>query len=142
MKRTKKKFIVALVDYFLLTISLCIVILIRFGMDDFILELEEHLPAFSVIYLLWIIVFYIFELYDITHEIYVKNYVYAMILNGAIAVTIFYTVKNLGITPKTNLLLNLIIFTLLFIPWRSFISHNFGRFFGRIKIAIIGVDEH
>jgi len=77
-----------------------------------------------------------------THIILIKNYILAMIINGAIAVSIFYTVSGLGITPKTNLLLNLVIFTLLFIPWRSIISRNFGKIFGMMNVIILGCDEY
>jgi len=142
MNRTRKKFVIAIVDYLLFFISLCIVILIRYDFGDFKSEIIQHFPAFSVIYLLWLIIFYIFELYDMTHEILVKNYILAMIINGAIAVSVFYTVSGLGISPKTNLFLNLVIFTFLFIPWRSIISRNFGRIFGRLNIVIMGSDEY
>ena len=142
MNRTRKKIFVAIVDYLLLLTSLCILILIRYEPNSFLFEIKQHLRPFSFIYLVWLLVFYIFELYDVTNDILPKKYIYAMIINGAIAVSVFYTVSGLGITPKTNLVLNLLIFTLLFIPWRGYIAHNFGRFFGRINTAIIGVDEH
>jgi len=142
MTRTKKKFVIAIVDYLLFFLSLCIVILIRYGVNNFKSEMIQHFPVFSLIYFLWIIIFYIFELYDMTHEILIKNYILAMLINGAIAVTIFYTVSGLGITPKTNLLLNLVIFTLLFIPWRSIVSRNFGKIFGRMNVIILGCDEY
>lgn len=142
MNRTKKKFFVAFIDYLLLIISICIVLLGKYGVENFWKEFSLHIRPFSLLSIIWIIVFYIFELYEVTGDVLLKKYVYAMFVNGAISVSVFYTVSGLGITPKTNLLLYLVIFTILFVLWRSFVARRFGRFFGRINTVIIGIDDH
>jgi len=142
MNRTKKKFFVALIDYLLLIVSICIVLLVKYGVGEFLEEFFLHIRPFSLLSILWIIVFYIFELYEVTGDVLLKKYISAMFVNVAISISVFYTVSGLGITPKTNLLLYLIIFTILFSFWRNLVSRNFGRFFGRINTVIIGVDDH
>ena len=46
-----------------------------------------------------------------------KRFIQAMLLNVAIAVGFFYLVST--ISPKTNLFINLVIFSFLFFLWRS-----------------------
>ena len=73
MNRTKKKFFVAFIDYLLLIISICIVLLGKYGVENFWKEFSLHIRPFSLLSIIWIIVFYIFELYEVTGDVLLKT---------------------------------------------------------------------
>jgi len=96
---------------------------------------------FSIIYFFWLVIFYIFGLYDL-HLIKTKTSFYGSTL-GALSVSLvlgmlfFYTTPFFEITPKTNLVINILIFGILFLGWRkSFYSLFSVHFLNRT--AIIG----
>jgi len=103
-----------------------------------------HFVPFSIIYFFWLIIFYIFGLYDLK---IVKSgpFFYTKILGALLAclglgIVFFYLTPFFGITPKTNLVLNLFIFGVLFIIWRKIFYALFStRIFNRI--VIIGQNQ-
>ncbi len=63
----------------------------------------------------------------------------AHVVSSLIAVLFFYFIPYFGITPKTNLLLNVLIFGVLFLIWRKLFGLLFSsRFFN--NVAILGKD--
>lgn len=104
----------------------------------------EHLLPFSILYFFWLIIFYIFGLYDLgATRIRVLLYpkiLGAMVCGLGFGMIFFYLVPFSGITPKTNLLANVFIFGILFLIWRNFFGSLFSsRFFN--NIAILGKDQ-
>lgn len=91
----------------------------EFGWNAFL----GHLLPFSFLYLSWLIIFYIFGLYDL-NAVRLRVIIYPKIL-GAVSVGLglgivfFYLVPFFGIAPKTNLFLNVLIFGILFFIWRK-----------------------
>ena len=119
-----RKFILLLVDIGLLYASLALTIWIRYGKLEPDLW-HRHLVPFSFIFLLWIIVFFINGLYEIRKvrndfKFYGKL-IQNQIVNALLAVLFFYTVLGQVTTlrPQKVLLILLIIYTILFILWRS-----------------------
>ena len=128
-------------DIFLLYLSLFLALAIgfwgRLSSEIFL----EHLLPFSILYLFWLIIFYIFGFYDL---LLLKNPLtfYAQFLVGlgvclVLGITFFYLIPFFGITPKTNLLLNVIILGILVLVWRNFFYFLFSSHFQN-KVAIIG----
>ena len=84
----------------------------------------EHLLPFSILYLFWLIIFYIFGFYDL--DLFQTPFsFYTRTLTGlgfalVLGVTFFYLIPFFGITPKTNMLLNVLIFGILISGWRKF----------------------
>ena len=105
--------------------------------------LAGHLLPFSILYFFWLIIFYIFGLYDLG-AIRIRVVLYPKILGAilcglGLGMVFFYLVPLFGITPKTNLLLNVLIFGILFLIWRKLFGLLFSsRFFN--NIAILGKD--
>lgn len=135
-----KRFILFLGDIFLLYLSLLITVFLgffkAFNSQIFIL----HLLPFSIVYFFWIMIFYIFGLYDL-HLMKTKVSFYGRVF-GAISgglilgMLFFYTIPFFGITPKTNLILNALIFGIFFILWRnSFYSLFSVHFLNRTIIV-------
>jgi len=105
--------------------------------------LAGHLLPFSILYFFWLIIFYIFGLYDLG-AIRIRVVLYPKILGAilcglGLGMVFFYLVPLFGITPKTNLLLNVLIFGILFLIWRKLFGFLFSsRFFN--NVAILGKD--
>ncbi len=118
-----KKNILILTDIIILYTSLYLTLILRYGKDFNLEILKEHLFPFSIIYLIWIFIFYLFRLYD--PHITKNNYTFYSTLSNAllfstfIAIAIFYLYPNFSITPKTNMAINIVIFFVLFALWRQ-----------------------
>lgn len=102
---------------------------------------SDHLLPFTILYLFWLIVFYISGFYDLA--LFRTPFpFYAHILTGlaicaGLGVVFFYLFPFFGITPKTNLVLNIFFFGTLTILWRNIFSSLFASHF-QTKVAIIG----
>lgn len=85
---------------------------------------ELHNLPFFVLFVLWLLIFYIAGLYDLEKFISQKDLqlriVNAVGFAGIVAILLFYLVPYFGITPKTNLLIDLAITLALLILWRRF----------------------
>lgn len=82
----------------------------------------DHFVPFSLLSLVWVLVFFIAGLYD-KHTEFLKRRLPGMIfraqaLNIALAALFFFTISYFGITPKTNLVIYLAVSTALLIFWR------------------------
>ena len=130
-----KQFLLFFGDLVCLYLSLFLTLILRYG-PNFSQDLwQQHLAPFSIIYLIWLIVFYINDLYDLRISFrkldFFSALAWSLIINGLIAVLFFYLIPYFGITPKTNLFLNLLFFSGLFLFWRLLLS----RFM--IKIGLV-----
>jgi len=141
MAKKFRQILLILGDIFLLYFSLLAALIIGFG-ENFTWEIFlKHLFPFSLLYLIWLIIFYIFGFYDLD-LLKIPFTLYTRILAGLgfslfLGITFFYLIPFFGITPKTNLLLNVLIFGILTLGWRKFFSSLFASHFQQ-KVAIIG----
>ncbi len=101
----------------------------------------KHLLPFSLLYFIWLIIFYIFGLYDlnlIRSEINFYPKIVGALFTSLIAgLVFFYLVPFFEITPKTNLLINVLIFGILFLGWRKFFYFLFSAHFQK-TVTILG----
>jgi len=116
-----KKIILAAGDIFLLYASLWLTLLIRYGSSFTTERWHQHFWPFSLVYFVWLIVFYIAGLYEIQlaqNDLkFYSTLLRSLMINTALSIAFFYFLPY-GITPKTNLFLNLIIFSLILLLWR------------------------
>lgn len=129
-------------DFIILYASLFTTLLLRYTDKFTETEWWLHFIPFTLIYALWIIVFYINGLYDINGA---RNTAYfwraffeSLGINALLAVAIFYLTPVLGIAPKTNLFINLGVFTALFFIWRSLYNRFVSSSILKNRILIIG----
>lgn len=119
--RTPKQLLLAVGDIAALYAALFLTIRARYG-ADFDVSLLEHLFPMSVIFVVWLALFYIAGLYDLTrlrnNIEFIKTLWLTLAINGVIAALLFYLVPFFGITPRRNLFLLLIIFTIIETIWR------------------------
>ncbi len=136
-----KKLVLFLGDVGLLYLSLASTLFIRYAGVDFTSRWEAHLIPFSIIFILWILVFYLFNLYQYktsrAPEL-LKTVVYAVVTSGFLSVTAFYLFPDtFGLTPKTNLALFAFIFLMLSYSWHRLIVFTVFSS-GAEKIIILG----
>ena len=95
-----------------------------------------HFLPFSIMYFFWLIIFYTFGLYDLKiikfGSLFYTKIMGAILTCLGLGMIFFYLTPFFGITPKTNLVLNIIIFGILFLIWRKvfyalFSSHFLNR---------------
>lgn len=139
-----KKIILLIGDVMILYVSLIIALAIRyqgFNLDIF----KVHLLPFSIIYLLWLIVFYMHDLYDLdiakNNVKFSSAIIRALIVGGLISVTFFYLIPAFTIAPKTNLFLTVLVFMVLFYAWRYLFNLLIGSLKMKINTAIVGYNS-
>lgn len=83
-----------------------------------------HLMPFSLLFVLWILIFYIAGLYE-KHTVILKSKLpiilaNTQIANSVLAVVFFYFIPFFGITPKTILFIYLLVSFVLILSWRRY----------------------
>ncbi|MEQ1500344.1 MAG: exopolysaccharide biosynthesis polyprenyl glycosylphosphotransferase [Parcubacteria group bacterium] len=91
---------------------------------------QTHLKPFSILFVVWIFVFFIAGLYE-KHTLILKSKLPSVIFNAQVANSIFaiiffYTISIFGITPKTILFIYLIISFIFILFWRLYGTSLFG----------------
>src|SRR4051812_6396301 len=103
---TKKESIILFVgDIFFFAFSLWIALSVRYGSMPDWNRFETHLIPFSILFVVWLLVFFIAGLYE-KHTLILKGRLPSIIFNAQVvnsifAVIFFYTIPIFGITPKT-----------------------------------------
>jgi len=113
-------------DIFMLYLALFLTLVFRYG-KNWQENWDDHFLPFTLIYALSLIVFYIIGLYDIhvarNNLSFFLTLARAVFINAALAIVFFYFIPFFGISPKTNLFLNIAIFAFIFIVWRQFYNY-------------------
>lgn len=122
-----KKITLLLGDILILYLSLWLTLLIRYGANFDFNRWQQHFWPFTIIYFFWLIIFYIAGLYEMTlarnNINFYSTLLRGLMINTGLAIAFFYFIPYFGIAPKTNLFLDLVIFTLLFSGWRQIYNH-------------------
>ena len=109
-------------DIFTLYLGLFITLLLRYGANFYNLFVSLHFLPFSIVFVLWIAVFYIAGLYDFrrlrNNLEFLKTLNLTIFVDAIIAITFFYLIPAFGITPKTNLFIFIVVFTVIETIWR------------------------
>jgi exopolysaccharide biosynthesis polyprenyl glycosylphosphotransferase len=142
LNRKVLKFIVFLVDFLLIHLSLLLVLFLRYGIEKLRSEWMLHFPLFGFISLIWLLSLYIANLYNITEPLNYRNFWISMAINVGLAISFFYVFPNIPITPKTNLGLIVGFFVALFLIWRNILEHFLDRLGIQRSLVFVGVDEH
>lgn len=142
-----KMFLIFIIDLMVAFCALFLMIFIRYKGENLNTELSAHLIPFSIIILLFILNFYIFNLYSFrfnknTTE-FTNSFIKSLAISFFLSVLIFYIFGDFfKLTPKTNLVLftgifGAIDFYLRIIIKRYFIKKNINR-----KIILINEEEN
>lgn len=129
----KEVFFLFVGDVLFYFLSLWCALFLRTGVNPTLDLYIAHVVPFSILFVLWSLVYYIAGLYE-KHTLIITSQLpsiifNAQIANSVVAVVFFYIFTDFGITPKTILLLFVLV---------SFILCVFWRVYG---VRIIGVKE-
>ncbi|MCX6747909.1 MAG: sugar transferase [Candidatus Nomurabacteria bacterium] len=112
-------------DFVSFTASLALILFLRYGSLAFETEATKHFYPFIILYLAWVLIFYLFGLYDlfkikptIPH---LRQFGIAILLCFAVGALFFYFVPIFGIAPKTNLIYQMVSFGLLSFLFRRIV---------------------
>jgi exopolysaccharide biosynthesis polyprenyl glycosylphosphotransferase len=143
MRRNTIKILLAIGDYGIMLAAMCGMILYRYGNETFSTQFQQHIYPFLIIFLLWIVSFYVLEMYNINAPFSHRKFSIAMIANIAIAITVLYLFLNVvEITPRRNLGIIIAIFIPLFYLWRFLATRLMDNFALYKAVAIIGFDQY
>jgi exopolysaccharide biosynthesis polyprenyl glycosylphosphotransferase len=117
-------------DILVFIISLWLALLVRFGEIPSGPIFADLLYPFSILFIIWCLIFFIAGLYE-KHTIIFKSrlplrVLNTQIFNSFIAVVFFYFVPYFGVTPKVILFIYIIISLSLISLWRIYGAELFG----------------
>ncbi|MCL5016088.1 MAG: hypothetical protein M1312_00525 [Patescibacteria group bacterium] len=125
-----KSFFLLISDVAILYLSLFLMLLFRYHADLHNPIVKEHFLPFSILFLLWLLAFFVVGLYDLrllrNGITLLKMMVIAIVSGVLLSVIFFYLTPFAGITPKTNLVVFVVIFSAIEIPLRQFIVSRIG----------------
>ncbi|TSC90809.1 MAG: Exopolysaccharide biosynthesis polyprenyl glycosylphosphotransferase, partial [Parcubacteria group bacterium Gr01-1014_2] len=130
-------------DIAILYLSLYFTLFLRYG-ADLNQQVSIHLLPFSLLFIFWIIVFYIANLYELNFaknspEFYSSLFT-SIAVSAAISVLFFYLIPDVQIAPRRNLLIYIAVFTGLISLWRWLYNKILGKTF-RNNTIIVGFNQ-
>jgi lipopolysaccharide/colanic/teichoic acid biosynthesis glycosyltransferase len=124
------------------SIALWLTLFLRYGALPSEELLVSHLGPFGFLFLLWAFIFYISGLYDkraILFKSKLPNVLFRIqLFNILLAALFFFTVQELGITPKTVLVIYLLVSLGCILLWRLTLYPRVTARDAREKAALIG----
>lgn len=116
-----KKILIFAADITIFYASLVFTVFLRYGREEFALRFSDHLIPFSVLFVVWFLVMYLFDLYKnhISKAFNLtKTITYAVSVSALVSIVLFYFFPEFfKLTPKTNL----IIFSIFFLALKYLI---------------------
>jgi exopolysaccharide biosynthesis polyprenyl glycosylphosphotransferase len=123
--RKKERLILAFGDILSFVVAVWLTLAVRYTDIPESQLFLDHLVAFVPGIVLWLVVFYIYNLYGKQTIVFrrkiTSTIINAQIVNGLLSVVLFYFIPYFGLTPKTNLFIYFIFSTLLVVLWRLFV---------------------
>ena len=129
-------------DVLFLNLALLLTVFVRYPDEDALVNFTKHWPDFSFVFVIWMFVFYMTRMYNLkikaTDMKFVRAALNAILISSILSVIYFYLIVQPTITPKTNLAIFVVFYTVLFFIWRLFYQAIIIRVIPQINLAIIG----
>ncbi len=129
-------------DLLVFCFSLVLTLLLRYGgfpSEDIV---RAYVGAFSILFIVWLLVFYMAGLYSKQVLLYRSGVPQAIlrtqIFNIIIAALLFFFAPGIGIAPKTSLAIYLVISLLCIFIWRLWIFPKLSKPVVRERAALLG----
>jgi exopolysaccharide biosynthesis polyprenyl glycosylphosphotransferase len=137
-----KSVILLLGDIIIMYLSLYIALIIRYD-GNLSAELwMRHLTPFTAIFVIWLLFFYISDLYNLrlaaSNAKFYLLLLRSFLISSLVSLIFFYLTPSTGITPRTNFIIFVFIFAILFIIWRGLFNLILKSYLPKNNIAIIG----
>lgn len=128
-------------DIAVFVLSLWVTLFLRSGMAPSYDAFQDHFAPFSFLFVLWIAVFYMAGLYGKRVVLFKSALAGAIVktqlLNIVIAALFFFFAPGIGIAPKTNLILYLLVSLVFILIWRLAFFPRISRPGARERAALI-----
>lgn len=135
-----KQWTLLLGDALVLYGSLWLMTLARYGAGGAANAWQWHFIPFTIIFALWVGVFYMNGLYNLymsaPSAYFYRRFSESWITAFVLAITLFYLLPIFTITPKTNLIIVIGVSALLMLLWRASSSFLFVRA-GNIRVLLV-----
>lgn len=140
--RHLKMLILLLGDAAAAELALLAALFLRYRGDAVLERWREHAGPFAAVFLLWFVIFYIVGLYE-PRSLRNRLELVARTSEGLgasflVSLAVFYLVPFFRIAPKTNLVITVAVFAVLFLGWRLLMMQAFARRDLRIPTLFIG----
>jgi exopolysaccharide biosynthesis polyprenyl glycosylphosphotransferase len=140
-----KKLLLLLGDISILYLSLYITLAIRYQSWPSLSSWQQHFSAFSLVFVFWLIIFYINDLYNlflaVNNERFFRKTLQAISVAALLSALYFYLSPYIGIAPKTNLLIYIFVFASLFFAWRRTFNWLLHHRVPRLSLAFVGYNS-
>ena len=140
-----KQIILVTGDVAILYAALTVTVWLRYGNFFYAYLVDRHLEPFTVVFAIWILVFYIAGLYDLqtlkNDFEFEKKFWYTLFINTIITALVFYSVPYFGITPRANLGIFLLIFGGLSYIWRQTYNLLMAKTGAASRVLLIGSNK-
>ena len=138
-----KKIIILLGDVLILYGSLLLTLIFRYGPNYFRESFYAHLKPFSIIFVIWLVTFYLADLYKEKRlrisPATIQVFILAIIISVTSSVILFYLFPSFfKMTPKTNLAIFALVFGILNIGWRIILVKIYISGGWRNRLLLIG----
>jgi exopolysaccharide biosynthesis polyprenyl glycosylphosphotransferase len=145
MNNNLKKIILLTGDIAALYFSLYLTLNIRYWGSYTEKIWANHFWPFTIIFVFWLLIFYIANLYNLNLAVNNLKFYQAsgrtLAIAGLIAIAFFYLMPRIGIAPKRNLFIYIVIFTALFYLWRHFYNWSLKSYLPKRNIGIVGYNN-
>ena len=145
MNNQAKKLILLIGDIGILYFSLYLTLLIRYWGQPIQGSWHSHFWPFTIIFIAWLIIFYIANLYDLNLAVnnakFFQITAKSLAIAGLLSAAFFYLAPQITIAPKRNLVIYIIIFAILFYLWRQFYNWSLKSYLPKNTIAVIGLND-
>jgi len=142
MSQRFKKILLLGGDIAVLYVSLWLTLLIRYQALPESERWLQHFWPFTIVYFIWLVVFYINGLYSITTTRndfkFFTSLFQAMLANASLGAVFFYLTPFVSISPKTNFVISLVLGFALVALWRQLFNIFIGAKGRRMKTLLIG----
>ena len=120
-----RKFILLLTDVFALYAALFLTLISRYGQSEFVMRWQGHLLPFSLIFVAWLLIFDLFDLYWqkslVNYNALANRLILAVGTSVLASIVLFYLFNSFfELTPKTNLFIFAGVFAVLDYLFRAF----------------------
>lgn len=130
-------------DIFLMYAAFFLALLLR--NNNLINQTSDFIYSFSILYIFWIIIIFILDFYEMHSFKDVTNFFLNLtvfsLFAALLGIAYFYLKPQPNLTPKTILILNIVIFDILFLIWRYVVGRILEIVNFRERVIVIGFCE-
>ena len=128
---TRQAVLLFLGDLLVYVFALWLTLVLRYWASPSWPVFLSHLYPFSIVFLIWVTVFFIADLYGRQSSSFdsrlAETVINAQLAGSFLTIVFFYYVPFFGITPKVTLFLDLFLSLVLVFIWRRYVSRSIRR---------------